>query len=125
MIRFALVVLVVLAIYTVKDRMATASGIEHGITLDTVRDVLVRQEDTIVFGLIERAKFPLNSNTYDDNYAKIPGFCGSLVDFFVKNTEELQAKVNNLILLYSIMSSYLFSCLLLNPHLNPSNCRIR
>ncbi|KAI4337245.1 hypothetical protein L6164_015686 [Bauhinia variegata] len=61
-------------------------------TLDSVREALVRQEDTIIFSLIERAKFPLNSHTYDQNYISIPGFCGSLVEFIVKNTEATQAK---------------------------------
>ncbi|XP_004498812.1 chorismate mutase 2 isoform X2 [Cicer arietinum] len=61
-------------------------------TLDSVRKALVRQEDTIVFALIERAKFPFNSLTYDHNYLQIPGFCGSLVDFVVNNTEGVQAK---------------------------------
>ncbi|AES59088.2 putative chorismate mutase [Medicago truncatula] len=69
--------------------MATA---ENEYTLDTVRETLVRQEDTIVFGLIERSKFPFNSQTYDQNYLQIPGFCGSLVEFVFTNTEIVQAK---------------------------------
>ncbi|XP_061354339.1 chorismate mutase 2-like isoform X2 [Gastrolobium bilobum] len=64
----------------------------NGYTLDSVREALVRQEDTIVFCLIERAKFPINSHTYDESYSKIPDFCGSLVDFVVKDTEAVQAK---------------------------------
>ncbi|XP_027332760.1 chorismate mutase 2 isoform X2 [Abrus precatorius] len=64
----------------------------NGYTLDSVRDALVRQEDTIVYGLIERAKFPSNFPTYDENYTEIPGFYGSLVEFVVKNTEAIQAK---------------------------------
>lgn len=91
-IRFQFLILV-LTISTVKNRMATAEY-----TLDSVRKALVRQEDTIVFALIERAKFPFNSLTYDHNYLQIPGFCGSLVDFVVNNTEGVQAKVNNFII---------------------------
>lgn len=64
-----------------------------GITLETVRDSLIRQEDTIIFSLIERAKFPFNSPIYQQSYASIPGFSGPLIDFFVKQTEALQAKV--------------------------------
>lgn len=63
-----------------------------GYTLASVREALVRQEDTIIYGLIERAKFPSNSHTYDQNYAQIQGFCGSLVEFVVKNTEALQSQ---------------------------------
>lgn len=63
-----------------------------GMTLDAVRDALIRQEDTIIFHLIERAKFPVNSPTYDESRASILGFCGSLVQFIVKETEAAQAK---------------------------------
>lgn len=92
MIRFQLLILVLTVSTTVRDKMATA---ENEYTLDSVRKALVREEDTIVFGLIERAKFPFNSHTYDKNYIQIPGFCGSLVEFVVQNTEIVQAKVNN------------------------------
>ncbi|RYR05864.1 hypothetical protein Ahy_B06g085692 isoform B [Arachis hypogaea] len=63
-------------------------------TLDSVREALIRQEDTIVFGLIERAKFLMNSRTYGRE--EIPGFAGSLAEFVVKNTEAVQAKVSSL-----------------------------
>ncbi|GMN35283.1 hypothetical protein TIFTF001_005203 [Ficus carica] len=61
-------------------------------TLDAVRDALIRQEDTIIFSLIERAKFPINSPTYDESRLSIPGFCGSLVQFIVKETEAYESK---------------------------------
>ncbi|KAK7320644.1 hypothetical protein VNO77_30305 [Canavalia gladiata] len=94
MIRFSLLVLV-LAISTVRFRMAKAELSAHSgdrYSLDSVREALVKQEDTIVYGLIERTKFPSNSHTYAENYIEIPGFCGSLVEFVVKNTEALQAQ---------------------------------
>ncbi|XP_008776063.1 chorismate mutase 2, cytosolic-like [Phoenix dactylifera] len=59
------------------------------ITLASVRDALIRQEDTIVFSLIERARFPHNAPVYD------PSFLGSgqsLVEFFVRESESLHAK---------------------------------
>ncbi|KAK2452838.1 chorismate mutase [Trifolium repens] len=89
MVRFQLLIIVLIVSTTVRDRMATA---ENAYTLDTVREALVRQEDTIVFGLIERAKFPFNSQTYDQKFLEIPGFCGSLIEFVVKDTEIVQAK---------------------------------
>ncbi|KAI9106645.1 hypothetical protein K1719_022173 [Acacia pycnantha] len=55
----------------------------------SVREALIRQEDTIIFSLIERAKFPINSPTYDKSYASS---FDSLVEFIVKNTESIQAK---------------------------------
>lgn len=73
--------------------MATAdlkSGSGNEYTLSSVREALIRQEDTIIFGLIERAKFPANSPTYDKAYASS---FDSLVEFVVKNTESIQAKV--------------------------------
>ncbi|XP_047166323.1 chorismate mutase 2 isoform X1 [Vigna umbellata] len=75
---------------TLIPRMAKAE--ENVYTLASVREDLIRQEDTIIYGLIERAKFPSNSHTYDEKYAQIPGFYGSLVEFVVKNTEDVQAK---------------------------------
>lgn len=85
-----------LVISTVRYRMAKAESNPGNVyTLESVRKGLVRQEDTIVYGLIDRARFPLNSHTYEENYSKIPGFCGSLVEFVVQNTEAVQAKVNN------------------------------
>jgi chorismate mutase len=60
-------------------------------SLDAVRESLIRQEDTIVFSLIERAKFPMNSPTYQQSKPCV-GFCGSLIRFFVSETESLQAK---------------------------------
>ncbi|CAJ1972397.1 unnamed protein product [Sphenostylis stenocarpa] len=92
--RFPLVILL-LIICAVKCRMAKAEqspGSGNVYTLASVREDLIRQEDTIIYGLIERAKFPSNSHTYDAKYAQIPGFCGSLVEFVVKNTEDIQAK---------------------------------
>lgn len=69
------------------------SGSANAPTLESVRESLIRQEDTIVFGLIERARFPINSPTYSASYAKIPGFTGSLAQFVAHETEALQAKV--------------------------------
>lgn len=60
------------------------------ITLASVRDALIRLEDTIVFGLIERAGLPYNAPVYD------PSFLGSgqsLVELFVRESESLHAKV--------------------------------
>ncbi|CAA2987106.1 chorismate mutase 2 isoform X1 [Olea europaea var. sylvestris] len=58
------------------------------LNLDTLRKILVREEDTIIFSLIERAKYPINSPLYD----KRPGLSGSLFEFFVKESEAVQAK---------------------------------
>ncbi|KAF5192630.1 Chorismate mutase [Thalictrum thalictroides] len=63
------------------------------LSLESVRESLISQEDTIVFTLIERAKFPFNSPTYDDDPSSSCVLSGSLVQFIVKETEILHAKV--------------------------------
>ncbi|TYH69586.1 hypothetical protein ES332_D05G066400v1 [Gossypium tomentosum] len=68
------------------------SDVSDRLTLESVRDSLIRQEDSIVFSLIERAKFPLNAPTYDPSYFSMPGSYGSLVELVVKQTEAVQAK---------------------------------
>lgn len=67
---------------------------EMVITLESVRESLIRQEDTIVFSLIERAKYPRNSPLYDLSYASIPGFSGSLFQYIVSQSENLHAMVS-------------------------------
>ncbi|KAK6927640.1 hypothetical protein RJ641_006231 [Dillenia turbinata] len=63
-------------------------------TLEEVRDSLIRQEDTIVFSLIERARFPMNSFAYEDvSSFAISGFSTSLLKYFVKEIEATNAKV--------------------------------
>ncbi|XP_010555459.1 PREDICTED: chorismate mutase 2 isoform X2 [Tarenaya hassleriana] len=68
----------------------TGSG---ALSLDSIRDSLIRQEDTIVFSLIERAKFPLNSPAYEESRCSDSGFPGSMTEFLVRETEIIQAKV--------------------------------
>ena len=61
------------------------------LTLDSIRHSLIRQEDSIIFSLLERAQYCYNGNTYDkDVFTKD---C-SLVEFMVKETEKLHAQVN-------------------------------
>lgn len=67
-----------------------SSGSEF--TLDSIRKSLIRQEDTIVFCLMERARFPMNSALYNQSLDLVPGFSGPLVDFIVQETEAVQAK---------------------------------
>ncbi|RZC79418.1 hypothetical protein C5167_003623 [Papaver somniferum] len=64
------------------------------IDLERVRKSLIRQEDSIVFSLIERAKFPSNSSLYkSSSSSQIPGFDGSLIQYIVKETEILHSKI--------------------------------
>ncbi|KAJ7527827.1 hypothetical protein O6H91_16G073300 [Diphasiastrum complanatum] len=62
-------------------------------TLDNIRESLIRQEDSLIYNLIERAQYCFNAPTYDSKRFQIPGFDGSLVEFMMKETENLHAKV--------------------------------
>jgi chorismate mutase len=64
------------------------------LTLDSIRHSLIRQEDSIIFSLLERAQYCYNANTYDSSAFPMDGFEGSLVEYIVKETEKLHAQVN-------------------------------
>ncbi|KZV31664.1 hypothetical protein F511_15978 [Dorcoceras hygrometricum] len=70
--------------------MAQSTTSDELLNLDSLRKSLVRQEDTIIFYLIERAKYPRNLALYHDKCA--PGSSDSLFEFFLTETEALQAK---------------------------------
>ncbi|CAN6459095.1 unnamed protein product [Victoria cruziana] len=59
------------------------------LSLESARESLIRQEDTIVFSLIERTQYPFNAPAYD----AIPCLGGSLAEVLVKETEVLHAKL--------------------------------
>ncbi|KAL8088858.1 hypothetical protein AgCh_038573 [Apium graveolens] len=61
-------------------------------TLDGIRSSLIRQEDSIIFSLVERAQYRYNPDTYDPNAFLKDGFQGSLVEFMVRETEKLHAQ---------------------------------
>lgn len=67
-----------------------AGEISEDFCLESVRDSLIRQEDSIVFALIERARFPSNRKAYEPS-DQLGG--SSLAELFVKEAEALQAKV--------------------------------
>ncbi|KAJ1278200.1 hypothetical protein BS78_04G060700 [Paspalum vaginatum] len=67
-----------------------AAGGEQ-LSLAAVRDALVRLEDSVVFALIERAKHPRNAPAY----APAAGGGRSLVEFFVREAEVLNAKAGH------------------------------
>ncbi|KAI9100010.1 hypothetical protein K1719_024228 [Acacia pycnantha] len=53
----------------------------------------VRQEDSIIFYLLERAQYCYNVDTYEPNAFSMDGFHGSLVEYLLKETGKLHAKV--------------------------------
>ncbi|KAL0563748.1 chorismate mutase aro7 [Marasmius crinis-equi] len=65
------------------------------LSLDRIRSVLTRLEDTIIFGLIERAQYAHNPRIYQPGaFKEIQdlGFSGSWLDWFLKETETFHAK---------------------------------
>lgn len=62
-------------------------------TLDGIRSSLIRQEDSIIFSLMERAQFCYNGATYNPDSLAVDGSTYSLVEYMVKETEKLHAKV--------------------------------
>ncbi|CAL5059930.1 unnamed protein product [Urochloa decumbens] len=68
-----------------------AAGGEQ-LSLAAVRDALVRLEDSVVFALLERAMHPRNAPAYAPAAA---GEGRSLVEFFVREAEALNAKAGH------------------------------
>ncbi|KAL4366616.1 hypothetical protein GQ457_05G009970 [Hibiscus cannabinus] len=65
----------------------------ENLTLEAVRRSLIRQEDSIIFSLLERAQYCYNADTYDPDAFSMDGFHGSLVEYMLKETEKLHAQV--------------------------------
>ena len=61
--------------------------------LENIRSVLIRQEETIIFSLVERAQFLQNNKIYKKNEFSIPNFNGSFVEYLLYGTEALHATV--------------------------------
>ncbi|KAF7288508.1 Chorismate mutase [Mycena chlorophos] len=65
------------------------------LSLDRIRGVLTRLEDTIIFSLIERAQFAQNPRIYQRGAfpeLKASGFEGSWLEWFLKEIETFHAK---------------------------------
>ncbi|KAK1432897.1 hypothetical protein QVD17_09799 [Tagetes erecta] len=81
------------------ETSATSSGNETSVdgseiyNLDAIRSSLIQQEDSIIFSLLERARYCYNNDAYDPNAFSMNGFQGSLVEFMVKETEKIHAQV--------------------------------
>ncbi len=61
--------------------------------LDDLREQLIRQEETIIFALIERAQFKRNLPIYEPGAFRLPGFAGCFSDWMLRETECAHAKV--------------------------------
>ncbi|PPQ69029.1 hypothetical protein CVT25_004387 [Psilocybe cyanescens] len=91
---------------------------EDPLSLDRIRSVLVRLEDTIIFSLIERAQFAHNPRIYQqDAFKELTdlGFHGSWLEWFLKEIEFFHAKARR----YTSPDEYPFSADLPEPVLPP------
>ena len=81
---------------------AAAAGSEdmsQTLTLANIRSSLIRQEDTIIFQLIERAQYARNAPVYASEGVPVPGFDAatgrrySLLEYVLRETEALHGRV--------------------------------
>ena len=68
------------------------------LSLDNIRQSLVRQEDSIIFSLIERSQFAHNEPVYEPDSIPVPGYAESgqrysLLDYLMQETEQLHGKI--------------------------------
>ena len=71
----------------------SASG--DPLSLDRIRGILTRLEETIIFNLIERAQFAHNPKMYrrgEFEELKKLGFDGSWIEWFLKETESFHGE---------------------------------
>ncbi|KAF8503207.1 chorismate mutase [Hysterangium stoloniferum] len=88
------------------------------LSLERIRSILIRLEDTIIFSLIERAQFAHNPKIYKPGAfkeLKDAGFQGSWLEWFLKETETFHAKARR----YTSPDEYPFTNNLPPPVLQP------
>ena len=66
------------------------------LSLDNIRNTLIRLEDTIIFALIERAQFAHNPKIYArgafPSLSETQHYQGSWLDWFLKETESFHGE---------------------------------
>lgn len=68
------------------------------LSLDNIRASLIRQEDSIIFGLIERAQYKRNQSVYAPGAIDVPcyhqdGSRTSMLEFMLRESEQLGGKI--------------------------------
>lgn len=66
---------------------------ESCLDLANIRAALIRMEDTIVFGLIERSQFFSSPSVYEPNKFHIPRFNGSFLDWSLVQMERTHSQI--------------------------------
>jgi chorismate mutase len=61
--------------------------------LQSIRNILIRQEETIIFSMVERAQFKQNQKIYQPDVFPIIGYSGSFLEYLLLGTERLHSTV--------------------------------
>lgn len=75
------------------DLALDLSSPSSALSLPHIRYQLIRLEDTVLFHIIERAQFPLNSTIYQPGALPLPESNLSFSDWVLREQEKLQSKI--------------------------------
>ncbi|KAK3051922.1 chorismate mutase aro7 [Extremus antarcticus] len=75
------------------DLAIDLSNPAKALSLPHIRYQLIRLEDTVLYHLIERAQFPLNSPIYTPGALQIPNSTLSFSDWVLREQEKLQSQI--------------------------------
>jgi monofunctional chorismate mutase len=81
-----------------ESRSLESVDLSSTISLDNIRQSLIRQEDTIIFSIIERAQFARNAPVYEPGALEVPEFGAdgrrlSLLEYLLRQTEQVHGKI--------------------------------
>lgn len=77
---------------------SSSTDLSSVLALDNIRQTLIRQEDTIIFLLIERAQFARNAAVYEADAVPVPDFDSngrrySLLEYLLRETEQIHGRI--------------------------------
>ena len=78
--------------------VSSSADLSSVLALDNIRQTLIRQEDTIIFLLIERAQFARNAAVYKTDAVPVPDFDSagqrySLLEYLLRETEQVHGRI--------------------------------
>jgi monofunctional chorismate mutase len=86
------------AAVAVQHSSARASNGAGTVRLEDVRGALLRQEDSIIFAMIERAQFAKNDAVYEPGAVPVPAYtsdgrCFTFLEYFLRDTEATHGRI--------------------------------
>lgn len=77
---------------------AESLDLSSQLELNNIRETLIRQEDTIIFSIIERAQFAANAPVYQPDAVPVPEFSAdgrrySLLEYILRQTEQIHGRI--------------------------------